>query len=965
MQLLELEKNPDPLDENLMNTIFRAAHSIKGGAGFFGFIKVQDVGHELETILDKIRSKKIMITSEITTLLLQGFDLLRSLILQYETSNSIDISEIMKELKLYSQENVQIATAEKSESSDLPKAPTPPKGEKYVYSLCYPKGTDLSDALFAELQTVGEISSFNPESAEQELHITLRTVLEPDFVQVLTKLPAERVVIIKTFGEKKTEYSDLTQNNSSSNSSQHDKIEDRGMIQSLLLQNRAITTRMDISNKSEESSVRVNVKMLESLMNLAGELVLSRNQLIDSVARNDMGMIKTSSSHLSIVTSELQEVIMQTRMQPIGNILSKFPRVVREISGKLEGLSDPLVHMIRNAVDHGIEDVNIRKKNGKTPFGRVDILAYHEAGQVIIEIKDDGNGIDGNRIFEKALEKGLLTKSAQSHLSDKQKQELIFLPGLSTADEVTDLSGRGVGMDVVKSNIDKLGGKIEIESIIGRGSTFKIKLPLTLAIIPSLVVTVCKERYAIPQVNVVELIRIPAAQVYQKIEVIGNQEVLTLRGELLPVVHLAKTLGIPLQFTHPKTGEELTENRNRVVDRRSIQRNLGEDYPDINEQLANIRSGKDRRFHAASDINIAILSAGQFKYGLVVDELHDTLEIVVKPLDSYLKDATEFAGATIMGDGKVSLILDATGLAHKANLHEIAVQLNNKYEENGVSEVDQDVQNMLTFRNSPSEVCAVPLDLVARVEQISQDQIENLGGKRSMQYRGGFLPLVTLADTSHLADLADELPKVVIVFKIGDREAGLLASGPLDVVQTSINFDESTLKQKGISGSTILNEKSTLLIDIYEVFEILGSEWAGATQVKFHKKIRVLLAEDSPFFRNTVRKYLEQADFDVVCAVDGEKAWATLHSEEGEFDLLLTDIEMPFLTGLELTKRVRQSEFKDIPIIALTSLSQVEDRERGIDAGVDDYQIKLDRENLLKSIQLVLNKKHAQLSPKQ
>jgi two-component system chemotaxis sensor kinase CheA len=396
--------------------------------------------------------------------------------------------------------------------------------------------------------------------------------------------------------------------------------------------------------------LRVSVELLESLMNLAGELVLSRNQLRSVLNQSACKGVQASFQRINLVTSELQDAIMHTRMQPIGNVLGKFPRVVRDmaramkkdiqldIRGKdvgldkslIEGLSDPLTHMVRNAADHGIESVEDRLRAGKRATGTMRIEARHEAGQVVVEIADDGRGLDPEKIAGAALKRGLITKEMAASMSEKEKMDLIFMPGLSTAEKVTDVSGRGVGMDVVKTNLARLGGKVEIESEPGQGTLFRIKLPLTLAIIPSLVVSVNGERFAIPQISVVELIRIRAEKIKERVEVIGDAEVLLLRDELIPIVRFADVLGIPRTYTNTETGETYGDRRNQLADRRANLAQSGEADEDAASRLQQ-RQAEDRRQAAASDLEIVVVTTGAMKYGLVVESFHTGEEIVVKP----------------------------------------------------------------------------------------------------------------------------------------------------------------------------------------------------------------------------------------------------------------------------------------------------------------------------------------------
>jgi two-component system chemotaxis sensor kinase CheA len=714
--------------------------------------------------------------------------------------------------------------------------------------------------------------------------------------------------------------------------------------------------------------------------------VLSRNQLREALARKDERAVAASSQRINLVTSDLQEAIMQTRMQPIGNVFGKFPRVVRDLSRSLgkevrldiegreveldktliEGLSDPLTHMVRNAVDHGIEMPDERTRRGKKPEGVVRLRAFHEAGQVVIEIGDDGKGIDAARVAASALKKGLIAPEKLQGLSDKDKAALIFLPGLSTAEKVSDVSGRGVGMDVVKSNLDRLGGKVEIETEPGRGSLFRIKLPLTLAIIPSLIVTEQTQRFAIPQVNVVELIRIAAEQVQKRIEVVGDAEVLVLRGSLIPIVRLADVLGHLRTYTDPISGKDEIDRRERLADRRSARHPVSKvSAPDSASdagatELYDRRSPSGRR-GAASDLNIVVVSSGTLQYGLVVDGLQNTEEIVVKALGRNLKKLQEYAGSTIMGDGRIALILDVSGLAAKAGLASVsgsarAVQL----AEQEAAEQRQDTHSLLLLQNAADEACAVPLDLVLRVERVGAHQIETTGGRRTMQYRGATLPLVSLADAAAVKPIAPEQELAVVVFSVHGREVGLLGAMPVDVVETKAAVDQMTLRQTGVAGSAIIRDKTVLMIDLHELADAVYPQWAAERPVlsaaQDGARRTILLAEDSDFFRAQVKKFLTEDGFKVLDAADGELAWQLLQENAGKVDAVVTDIEMPRLGGLGLTQRIRADQrFARLPIIGLTSLAGEDDVAKGKAAGIDDYQVKLDRDRLASSLSSYLS----------
>ncbi|MCK5680458.1 chemotaxis protein CheW, partial [bacterium] len=694
----------------------------------------------------------------------------------------------------------------------------------------------------------------------------------------------------------------------------------------------------------------------------------------------------------------LQEAIMMTRMQPIGSVFNKFPRIVRDMSQQLnkdinlvitgkdveldktivEGLNDPLTHLIRNSADHGIELPETRVAADKPRAGRIDLKAYHEAGQVNIEITDDGGGLDAERIADKALEKGMISADQHATMSRKEKMALILLPSLSTAEKVTDVSGRGVGMDVVKSNIDQLGGQIEISSETGKGTTIRIKLPLTLAIIPSLLVSIGNERFALPQVNVSELVRVGAAQIKDRIERVGDSEVMPLRGELIPLIRLSTALGIKKTVIDPESGEKIDDRRELIADRRSPEtdadKSLSADLEaESNEQK---RSGEERRYKASSDLNIVVVSAGLFKYGLVVDDLHDSIEIVVKPLGRHLKQLSNYAGATIMGDGRVALILDVGGVAKLANLSSMA---GSKRAQDLLDASDgsktKDHQALLLFNNGPKEPCAVPLDIVERVEQVNFEDIETKSGQKVIKYRDGSLPLFSLADVADTTELNKDQELIVIVFTVADREIGLMASEPVDTLEIKSVIDHDTLKGTGIMGSAIIKDETTLIIDIHEIVETLKPDWfkrrrqqkdrkkeaqrqaatEGTTYVPPSIK-KILLVEDSDFFRAQLKKYIDDDERQCIQAEDGLIAWNWLQEHPDELSLIITDIEMPNMNGFELCQNIRNDHrFDHIKIIAVTSLAADEHIAKGKSVGIDDYQIKLDKEKLLASIDKNIN----------
>jgi two-component system chemotaxis sensor kinase CheA len=960
--LLAIEQAGADIDEQVVNQVFRAAHSIKGGAGFFGLNKIRELAHKIENVLDLIRSRQMVPQPEIVSMLLMSFDKLRELVGNYRESNQADIAEFVLALtnltvnhlepgqKLSVDENVSIATPTpgrliQTTALDLKLAR---RGGKCIYLVEYDLIHDMERRgktpldVFRDLmkcgtmlETVVDFQSVGTlEDAPSDrlmLEVLYATVLEPDLVSQVLDLPGNQVHVLEKDGSSKP----LSASGPAPVMAAEvtPKVEAPAKVTAAPIVEAPPASKPEAAKppaaaqSTPEATIRLNVSLLDSLMTLAGELVLSRNQLNESLAHADQRGIQAGAQRVSLATSELQAVVTLTRMQPVGNLFGKFPRLVRDLArelGKdihlemvgdeveidktiLEGLSDPLTHMMRNAADHGIETPAKRAEAGKPAAGRILLKASHQAGQVVIEIGDDGKGLDAEKIAASTLAKGLVTREQLQGMPDRDKIALIFLPGVSTAEKVTGTSGRGVGMDVVKTNLDKLGGKVEIESVPGRGSTFRIKLPLTLAIIPSLLVSHGGERYAIPQVNVGELIRIPAAQLGERVSHAADAEVLIVRDRLVPLLHLAEVLGL--------RGEG---DGNQAV-------------------------------------NVVLVNTGTFEYGLVVENLHDTVEIVVKPLGRHFKGVRDYAGATILGDGRVALILDVAGLAERTGLSYGQAQGLSK-STGAESGSGEERQSLLLFQNAPSEVCAVPIELVSRIERVRPEQVENLAGRRTMQYQGASIPLVTLRDTAAVGELSEAQRWVVVIFEIGGSPVGLLAAEPLDMVEAVLKIDQVTLRQPGLAGSAILQGRTTLILNIFELAGNVRPEWgAAASRAAIHGPeatcSTVLVAEDSEFFRGQIRRLIEAVGYRVLDAEDGQAAWELLDRHAGEIALVATDVEMPRMDGLALTRQIRaDGRFDELPVIALSALAGEEEVARGMAAGVSEYQVKLDPEEFVQSV---------------
>ena len=984
--LLAIEEGGQEVDDNLINKVFRAAHSIKGGSGFLGLTQVKALSHKAETVLHLLRTRKLCPNIEVVNILLAAFDKLREMINNSDESENVDISDLVASLTTLAA--APLPTGEIAPSPTSPAFPAVDRPEQAddaeldferarqagqcIYAVEYDLIHDIEKQglnllqVFRELRESGEILDSGvafeavgtldgPIGHQLPFRLVFATTLAPDIVPQLLMVDPGQVKVLfdpQTAPEPAPAVKPVPSRTPSLTSVQPLPDLSPEMPKALPV-SKATPAPAETSatpapssrpaGEPAEETLRVHVGLLETLMNLAGELVLSRNQLHAAIAQQDAQALTNADQRLNQVTSELQDTIMRTRLQPIGSVFGKLPRVVRDLSqmlkkeveldirGKevaldrslIEGLSDPLTHMVRNAVDHGLETTEQRLKAGKSASGNVRIEARHEAGQVIVEIADDGKGIDPNRVAEAAVSRGLITAEKVRSLSTQEKIALILLPGLSTAEKVTDVSGRGVGMDVVKSNLERLGGSIEIRSELGKGSLFRIKLPLTLAIIPSLIVSVGTERFAIPQINVRELLHVRPEDLGKRLGMAGGVEVLLLRDQILPLVHLGQLLG--------------------------VSSGLG---------LAESALGSTRTVNSLTSVEIAVVTTGAQQYGLVVTAFHETEEIVVKPLGRHLKALREYAGATILGDGKVALILDVAGVAGKADFRGGSEsKRTQELGETAHRERLEDTQAFLVFHNGPEEVCATPLEAVLRIERVSAEAVETVGSRRTMQYRGTSLPLITLADGAQVRPISEMKDLAVIVSNIHGREVGLLGTMPVDVVEEKLVIDARTHRQTGVAGSAIIRGRTTLIANLVELVETVYPEWSGTAEPASTESSAgpvgktVLLAEDSDFFRAQIKKFLEQEGYTVIEAADGEAAWTALDENADKICVLVTDIEMPRLTGLDLVRRVRgDSRFGALPAIALSSLASEEDIAKGKSVGVDQYLVKLDRDRLLETV---------------
>jgi two-component system chemotaxis sensor kinase CheA len=736
--LVSLEQETD--SRNLISRIFRAIHTIKGTSGFLAFSRLETLAHAGESLLSKLRDGVMPVTPQTITVLLATIDGVRALLTTIEETGNegeVDVEPIIAQV------HAQMSVGEAA-------APPPPPPE-------------------APLETPAE----QPVSLEE----TTPVRAAPDPVENQRK----------PLGEMLVESGAAQAGDIGSALQQQIEGDERKLGTILLEEGKAAPAAVSEALQAQtpkrsiaDSAIRVDVDLLDALMNLVGELVLARNQLVRGVMEIGDATLVRSAQRLGMITSELQEGIMKTRMQPIEHIWSKLPRVVRDLSNSLskqvelvmegketeldrsllEAVKDPLTHLVRNAVDHGIEEPDQRIASGKPAEGTLTLRAYHEGGHVAVEVADNGAGLNVERIAQKAVENGLLRPEQIPNMDRRDIMAMVFAPGFSTAAKVTNVSGRGVGMDVVKTNIENIGGAVSVDSTPGEGTVWRLTIPLTLAIIQALTVDCGDQRYVIPQVAVLELVFIDGKST--KIEYASGAPVYRLRGKLLPLVRLDRALGLD--------------------------------------------PGADQ------GVYIMVLQADGRRFGLIVDRVLNTEEVVVKALNSRFKDIGLYAGATILGDGKVGLILDVSSLARRSHLAAEAERQNLEASSRAPAGAGSGERLLVTAVGERR--VAIPLDTVTRLEEFPRDRIEHAGSREVVQYRGQILPLVRL---SHLLGAYGDEPEgdtvSVVVYSEGARSVALVVDRIVDIAENSTTARRDA-EEDGLIGTAVIQQRVTELLDV-------------------------------------------------------------------------------------------------------------------------------------------------------
>ncbi|SCY06858.1 hybrid sensor histidine kinase/response regulator [Microvirga guangxiensis] len=890
----------DPNNQAILSNIFRLVHTIKGTCGFLGLPRLEALAHAAETLMGKFRDG-MPVTTEAVSLILTTLDRIKDILGELER-HGVEPQGTDDDL-IASLDYMSNASSHVQAVADTPvQAPT--------------VGTLVHQVLERELKP-GEVSLDELERAFQEapgpddgnaagtlVYQVLERALKPGevsldeleraFREAPGPVPAstpmtQAAPVVQAAAAQKPSKKDAEPSESPEGAE-------------------------GISGKVQ--TIRVNVDTLEHLMTMVSELVLTRNQLLEIARRNaeDYGY-KVPLQRLSQVTAELQDGVMKTRMQPIGNAWQKLPRVVRDLSNELskhielimqgadteldrqvlEVIKDPLTHMVRNSADHGIESPAERRAVGKSEKGIIRLNAYHEGGSITIEISDDGKGLNYAAIRKKAVERAIVSESELERMSDAQVAKFIFHPGFSTAAAVTSVSGRGVGMDVVKTNIELIGGTVDIRSEQGRGTTFTIKIPLTLAIVAALIVSSKDQRFAIPQVAVSELVRVSPISEHS-IERINGTPILRLRDRLLPIVPLSKVM----------------------------------------------------RLSESEDINtgfVVVTQVAQQRFGILVDGVFHTEEIVVKPMSSKLKHIQLFSGNTILGDGAVVLIVDPNGLARMVGSEGQSDEFQADLALDQAIAAAEELTSLLVFRGGGDSLKAVPLSLVTRLEEIDASTIEWASGRPVVQYRGRLMPIVSCDDE---LEVRRQGMQSLLVFSDGEISMGLAVAEIVDIVEDKLDV-ELLAERSDLVGSAVVRGRTTEIVNVAHYLPLVLETWSRSEQ-RAKQGNSLLLIDGSNFFRDMLVPVLKASGYRVQTAATAQDA-ARMLSSGSQPDFIVADLELPGHSSFAFIATLRaDAQYRLTPIIGMTLRPDAQLLALARRFKITEVVSKVDRRGLLSAL---------------
>jgi two-component system, chemotaxis family, sensor kinase CheA len=865
-QLVMFEQDPNNTD--ILRNIFRVVHTIKGTCGFLNLPRLEALAHAAESLMGQFRDGA-KVTPGAVSLILATLDRIKA-IMGALSQNSAEPAGEDKDLI--------------SNLEDMASAAVAPPSDMMMSSLAYQapeRQHNPNEATLDELERVFRETEGPGMFADAPV---TPNATQPALERVQGDTPA-----LKTTSAKAT-----------------------ALLRDVKPSDEAHT---DVRIAATQT-LRVNVDTLEHLMTMVSELVLTRNQLLEISRRHEDASYKVPLQRLSHITAELQDGVMKTRMQPIGNAWTKLPRIVRDLAGELnkkiefvtegaeteldrqvlELIKDPLTHMIRNSSDHGIEMPAERRALGKPETGTIRLSAFHEGGTITIEVKDDGRGLNLPRIKRKIIEKGLATEAELEKMAEAQIMRFIFHPGFSTADQVTSVSGRGVGMDVVKSNVDAIGGTIEVSSNEGVGSTFSVKIPLTLAIVSALIVSACDQRFAIPQLVVRELVRVKQGSDHQ-IELIHGAPIIRLRDKLLPIVSLGNLMR------------------------------------------------KDEPGQAAEGFVVITQVSGR-QFGILVDGVFHTEEIVVKPMSTKLRHIPLFSGNTILGDGAVVLILDPNGVARMISntAGDAEQQISDEIDENIVG--DEQV-TMLIFRAGGDRLKAIPLSIVTRLEDVDASKIEYSSGRPVLQYRGKLMPIVPADENVELRTSGQQ---PLIIFSDGERSMGLAVDAIIDIVAERMAIELPSQTETDVVGSAVVRGRATEIVDVAHYLPLAYPDWLQGQALRSTKVARhALLVDGSDFFREMLVPVLKAGGWRVTAVATAQAALSAVEADQDM--VVIIDLDAPAPSGLALARTLAvMPTDRMIQMIGRATFASASMVSEAREAGIADIVAKFDRRGLISAL---------------
>jgi len=989
--LLSLEGEGD-VDVELVNRIFRAVHSIKGSASFMGLDNLVSVAHLGETLLDLLRSGKTKASGALTDAVLAGNDALMQMLEDPDLGANFDCSETLEKLNsvLSSIQNPSgsgnvsdgKAAAESeaiAQASELVKEASeglePGDHLSVVRSKADPRfplfglevdlselhhNVDTKEGVLEGLKSVGKVLHATIPIEEIDKRdsgscvIYYETVLDVEMISTHFGIPEENITAIDLKSipaapakednsspkDSATETPSPKQPTSEKNEPQVTKRPEKSTSSSS--ETTSAAKKQPASKpSSSEQTMRVPVRILEELLKWTGNMVMARNQLMHEFDFSE----STAFSTLSQAITGVHETVIETRMATTGSLFERYRRIVRDLArqlGKeiafhieggdleldrtiLEGFADPLTHLVRNCCDHALETPAEREEADKNRQGNVYLRSYVQSGEIILEVQDDGRGIPADIICRKAIEKGILTAEESEKLTEEQKVMLIFSPGFSTKEQATSVSGRGVGMDVVKNNIEKVGGTIEVRTKMGEGSVFAARLPLAKALVSSsltaaLIVEIDGEKFAVPETAVSEIIRCDATT-NSHIHQVDGREVYQLRDQLVALIDLR----VPLEMAELST--------------------FGE-----GNQLDDVQPGDSRC--------LVILQYRNHLFGTIVDNVIGIQEIIVRSTPRLLQNETVFSGHTVLGTGRVALILDVNGIVTKMNLEFIEKGKQRKEGEQGEKRVTSTLssdspatQKMLLFNYSENEYFAIPLELVALIERVSKADLQKVGENEFCQFKNETISVMRLCKFLPITPLCEDQSEFCLIRPAAvEYPLGILVGMDTSVLEVAETFETRLDDGHGVVGTFMWQDRLVMMLDLFSVFEKHAPEKLRIED-NSDQPAKILIAEDSLFFRKLIAQYIKKPEWTVDIVNDGVEAWDALQKNPSRYNLVISDINMPRMDGFELATLIREDRrFDQLPLIALTTMSDDHFRQKGLAVGFDRYVIKIDKREVRSTV---------------